>query len=272
MSYIRVGVLRGGAGHEKEKSLKIGGSVLRNMPDGYKAYDIFVDKKGDWYFRGMNIKHRDLSDLVDIVFNASHSVDMPSDIAHLTADFEDKIVEAASAFDQNVINNGKRMILAELYAMGMNAQVKYGSETDDSIVYLASVETPAGSATLEVPLDIKRGQNGNVPLFPTIFTYGSNVESFNSQKIQEFMKSVSTNDGSKEKPFQSPQYAHDQVSASTIVMVSHEAADIAPQTGAARRQSVLMRAMLPASIILRVSGPERITPFIIKMPMTVCIK
>jgi len=75
MSYIRVGVLRGGAGHEKEKSLKIGGSVLRNMPDGYKAYDIFVDKKGDWYFRGMNIKHRDLSDLVDIVFNASHSVD-----------------------------------------------------------------------------------------------------------------------------------------------------------------------------------------------------
>jgi len=75
MSYIRVGVLRGGAGHETEKSLKIGGSILRNMPERCKGYDIFVDKKGEWHFRGVNILHGTLPDFVDIVFNAAHSVD-----------------------------------------------------------------------------------------------------------------------------------------------------------------------------------------------------
>lgn len=72
MPKIRVGVLRGGPSSEYEVSLQSGATVLRNMPENYQPVDIFVDKKGFWHIQGLPVDPFDISDHVDVVWNAMH--------------------------------------------------------------------------------------------------------------------------------------------------------------------------------------------------------
>jgi D-alanine-D-alanine ligase len=71
-SKIKVGILRGGIGHEYDVSLKTGGSVLKYLPSKYKGYDILITKDGDWHIDGVKINPIDLNKRVDILFNALH--------------------------------------------------------------------------------------------------------------------------------------------------------------------------------------------------------
>ncbi len=70
---IRVGVVRGGPSSEHAVSLKTGESVLRHMPKGkYQAFDIIITKDGTMLFRGHPMDPRELSQHVDVVWNALH--------------------------------------------------------------------------------------------------------------------------------------------------------------------------------------------------------
>jgi len=73
---IRVGVLRGGPNSEYEVSLATGGSVLSALrgplADKYRAYDILIDKAGNWHIDGMPTDQYDIAHRFDVIFNALH--------------------------------------------------------------------------------------------------------------------------------------------------------------------------------------------------------
>lgn len=74
---IRVGVIRGGISSEYDVSLNTGGNVLshlrgREMNSKYKPVDILIDKSGAWHINGRQVSMNDVSNSVDVVFNALH--------------------------------------------------------------------------------------------------------------------------------------------------------------------------------------------------------
>lgn len=70
---IKVGVLRGGLGHEYEVSLKTGASVIKNLsPDKYQPVDILITRDGVWHILGRPIAPEEAVRQVDVVFNALH--------------------------------------------------------------------------------------------------------------------------------------------------------------------------------------------------------
>lgn len=115
-------------------------------------------------------------------------VQMPKELAHLAKDFEDDILEAASAFGKQAIDTGKQMVLSELKAAGFRqAQVRFGSESGDSIVFLATIPTSKGPADIEVPVEMaSTASDSFVPLFPKYFAYDGLVEDFIPSKLQRF--------------------------------------------------------------------------------------
>ncbi len=73
---IRVGVLRGGVGHEYNVSLETGSYVLHNIPRSkYQPVDIFIDRDGVWHRNGAPLNPENLGEYVDVVFNALHGSD-----------------------------------------------------------------------------------------------------------------------------------------------------------------------------------------------------
>ena len=72
MSKIKVGVLRGGPSGEYEISLQTGANVLKNLPEKYHPYDIFIDRKGIWHFHGAPREPERIFKNIDVAFNAMH--------------------------------------------------------------------------------------------------------------------------------------------------------------------------------------------------------
>jgi len=69
---IRVGVLRGGPSSEYDVSLQSGNFVLAHAPENFEVYDIFIDKNGRWYYRGVAMTPETILASLDVVFNALH--------------------------------------------------------------------------------------------------------------------------------------------------------------------------------------------------------
>jgi len=74
---IKVGVIRGGISSEYGVSLKTGSNVLSHLRGDklnkkYKAIDIFIDKEGTWHIDGKPVSVGDVSNKVDVIFNALH--------------------------------------------------------------------------------------------------------------------------------------------------------------------------------------------------------
>ncbi len=70
---MRVGVLRGGPGHEYEVSLRTGESVLRHLPEGkYEGRDILIDKNRVWHLAGLPTSPSRIVKQIDVFFNALH--------------------------------------------------------------------------------------------------------------------------------------------------------------------------------------------------------
>lgn len=73
MPKTRVGVVRGGKGHEYEVSLATGGGVLKSLSrERYEPVDILITKDGLWHVQGVAIAPAALPRYVDVVFNALH--------------------------------------------------------------------------------------------------------------------------------------------------------------------------------------------------------
>ncbi len=73
MTKTRVGVIRGGVGHEYEVSLATGANVLSSLDKNkYEPVDILVTKDKVWHYKGLPIKINDLPEFIDVGFNALH--------------------------------------------------------------------------------------------------------------------------------------------------------------------------------------------------------
>jgi D-alanine-D-alanine ligase len=72
MVKARVGVLRGGLGHEYEVSLVTGQSVLEHLPVVYRGRDILIDRAGVWHLGGLPTAPVRVARQVDVFFNALH--------------------------------------------------------------------------------------------------------------------------------------------------------------------------------------------------------
>jgi D-alanine-D-alanine ligase len=70
---LHVGVLRGGPSGEYDVSLKSGAHVLKNLSDDrYVPHDIFIDREGQWHYRGLPTTPDKILGQIDVVFNALH--------------------------------------------------------------------------------------------------------------------------------------------------------------------------------------------------------
>jgi len=119
---------------------------------------------------------------------ATQKANIPPTLAHLARDFEDDVLEAVSAFGLEAIRNGKELIASELRSAGFkNAQVRFGSESKQSVIYLAAINTPKGPTEIEVAAEMHSlGSNKYMPLMPTYFAYDGMIEDFTSTKLQRF--------------------------------------------------------------------------------------
>ncbi|MFC1720754.1 D-alanine--D-alanine ligase [Patescibacteria group bacterium] len=72
MSKTRIGVLRGGVGHEYDVSLQTGANVLKHLPQKYSKEDILITKDGTWHIGGVPVSIEEASRKVDIIFNCLH--------------------------------------------------------------------------------------------------------------------------------------------------------------------------------------------------------
>lgn len=114
-------------------------------------------------------------------------VEMPKELAHLAHDFENDILEAASEYGKTAVGAGKQMVIAELAAAGFkHAQVRFGGEAGDAVIYLAAIHTPKGPTEIEIPVEMKEVTGGYIPLAPSYFGWDGIVEDFTPEKLQRF--------------------------------------------------------------------------------------
>ncbi len=68
-----VGVLRGGPSREHEVSLKTGAAIIANLPEErYHARDIFIDRDGQWHYRGRVVEPERVLRQVDVALVGLH--------------------------------------------------------------------------------------------------------------------------------------------------------------------------------------------------------
>ena len=123
--------------------------------------------------------------------DATPQANMPPELAHLARDFEDSLLEAASPFGREAITAGKRLILTELASAQLKgAQVKFGSETSNTVVYLATVNTPKGPVDIEVPVEMRALSGKYIPLVPSYFVHNGTSRDFTGPQLQHFVVGV----------------------------------------------------------------------------------
>lgn len=156
-----------------------------------KLTDLFGKEEGSLELASSNLYvDREFKDPKPYI-DATPKAKMPQAIAHLARDFEDSVLEAASSFGMEAIRKGKEIVAQELISAGFkNAQVKFGSEGNDSIIYLAAINTPKGVAEIEVPVEMQPVGEKYVPLSPSYFAYDGLIEDFTASKLQRFAISL----------------------------------------------------------------------------------
>ena len=115
-------------------------------------------------------------------------VELPKELAHLASDFENTVLETTSTFGKKAVDAGKKLVLGELKAAGFkNAQVKYGSDSNDAVIFLAGINSAHGKLELEVPVEMKATADYQfVPLLPAFFAYQETLQDFTPENLQKF--------------------------------------------------------------------------------------
>jgi len=72
MSRKNIAILRGGPSSEYDFSLRTGRAVIEALRGKHLIKDIVIDKNGDWYCGGFNLKPQKALERTDVVFNAMH--------------------------------------------------------------------------------------------------------------------------------------------------------------------------------------------------------
>lgn len=75
MSRIKVAILRGGPSSAYDESLKTGAYVhtlLRELPEAYDPFDVFISKEGDWHVGGLVEEPHKILSRANVAWNALH--------------------------------------------------------------------------------------------------------------------------------------------------------------------------------------------------------
>lgn len=75
MTRIKVAILRGGPSSAYDESLKTGAYVyklLRELPEAYDPFDVFISKEGEWHHAGLAEEPHKILNRADVAWNALH--------------------------------------------------------------------------------------------------------------------------------------------------------------------------------------------------------
>jgi hypothetical protein len=109
---------------------------------------------------------------------------VPESLKTLAAEIEESVLEAAVGFPQPAVRLAKRMLLAELAAMGFKgSQVRIAAPTSDGFICEAILNTPRGKINIDVPIEMRDNQ----PLMPSVFAQGDKVEDFNDSNLKAML-------------------------------------------------------------------------------------
>lgn len=114
---------------------------------------------------------------------------MPGALRAVASEIDDTIFESSLGYPAKSILVAKKMIVAELTRMGFKGtQIKVSEPMADGFVCKATLNTPNGKITIDVPVEM----NGIVPLMPSVFASGDHIADFNDIGLKSFaMKAVS---------------------------------------------------------------------------------
>lgn len=127
---------------------------------------------------------------------------LPEPLKALTADLDEGLAEAGLSYPQTSVRLAKRMLVAELAAMGFKgAQVRISAPTQDGFICQAVLSTPRGRVGIDVPIEMRDNQ----PLMPTVFAKDDQVEDFNQAALSRFL--ANSPDTMPAAPFQSARLA-----------------------------------------------------------------
>jgi hypothetical protein len=108
----------------------------------------------------------------------------PEALRPLAAEIEESVLEAAVGYPQVAVRLAKRMLLAELAAMGFKGtQVRVAAPTSDGFICEAALNTPRGKIAIDVPIEMRDNQ----PLMPAVFAQGDKVEDFNEANLKAML-------------------------------------------------------------------------------------
>lgn len=110
----------------------------------------------------------------------------PEPLKALASEIEENVLEASVGYPQAAVRMTKRMLIAELGSMGFKgAQVKIAATAPDGFICEATINTPKGKTTIEIPIEMR----GHAPLLPTVFAKDDYVADFNASNLHAFAKS-----------------------------------------------------------------------------------
>jgi hypothetical protein len=109
---------------------------------------------------------------------------VPAPLKALVSDIEESVLEAAIGYPQPSVRLAKRMLLAELAAMGFKgSQVRVAAPTSDGFICEATLNTPRGKINIDVPIEMQNNQ----PLMPSVFAQGDKIEDFNDSNLKAML-------------------------------------------------------------------------------------
>lgn len=108
----------------------------------------------------------------------------PEALKPLAAEIEESVLEAAVGYPQVAVRLAKRMLLAELAAMGFKGtQVRVAAPASDGFICEAVLNTPRGKIPVDVPIEMRDNQ----PLMPAVFAQGDKVEDFSEANLKAML-------------------------------------------------------------------------------------
>lgn len=118
-------------------------------------------------------------------------VNTPEPLKVLANDLEEQMVETALDFPLVSVRAAKKMLVAEINAMGFTGtQVKIAAPTQDGFICEAILNAPTGKVSIEVPIEMKQ----NRPLIPNVFAKDDQVFDFDEHSIKAFVSNGSNRD------------------------------------------------------------------------------
>lgn len=119
-------------------------------------------------------------------------VAVPEPLKSIASDFEDGMLETTVGYSTKSIELAKKMVVAELSAKGFKgSQVKVLEPMQDGFVCQATLNTPKGKVSIELPIEM----NGQIPLIPSVFASGDFISDFTTASLNAFAMSNDSNSG-----------------------------------------------------------------------------